>query len=1097
MSVRTPFAGHRPRRIAAGLVSRVARRTARGHFRSGKDCGIGARVGTALAGSVLILAGLGCGASPRSALPAGVTHLASDVLPERTGEGRLDGIPWSAVRPLLSAPAWTSDQRRAAARARQDLSLTRSPANLHRDALWSLGDGRLDRAVAELSEAEDAAPADAGISSDLAAALLARAAASQDPFSLVLALAASDRAVRHAPALAAARFNRAVALEQLSLRQQAGAEWQACRRVERSTAWTREDSARANAVRAPAQTAGNWPAEKATLAAAAGRQDNASVRAVVGRNRQRSREYVEEEALVAWAAATVEGRAAVARPWLSQARSVAGALAATGGDLAAATVAQIDRLERDPLRSAALLDLAAGLAAYGRGLELAHAGRFSAALGPFSLARRLLERQRSPFAGWARFHLGLCRYERLEYDAAQRLLRPLLVDAAPAAPSALLGRSRVLSALIDTIRGDPEAALASYRQALAQFQALGEEANIAKVGALAAGTLDVLGRPAEAWKFLHPALVEPATFGTPLIRFGTCEVADYLAAEQGELEVALQFQEEVLSSARASGSAYAQASALLRRAALLASLGRASSAAEDLARADALLAAVPDVHTRETLASDIQVVRGEMLVERSPRAAIALLDGAIASYRASQYNYRIRQALVLRARAEQELHLVAAARRDLLAAIQESERLRSTIVPIEERISYFDSLRSMFDAMVAFQVTQGDADDALIYAERARGRALLDWLRTEPGEPRIPRPPASAAASPSSAPLRRRLPADTVILEYWSLGEHLVLWTLQRSGASLQTVAVTADDLDLLVRRFLRAARAGNRSGLADASSHLYRLLIEPVADRLPPRCRIVFVPDGSLHALPFALLRDGRSGRFIIQDHAVSIAPSATLFVAGAASSPELPGLAKKVLYFADPAFDRTAHPELQQLPSARTQEMSALFPGSRVLVGAEATRRAFLAEAGRYEVIHFGGHALVSSQFPLFSQLLFAAEPGDPHAGIIYSRDILGRRFPRTRLAVLASCNTAAGRVSRTEGVESLARPFLAAGVKGVIASLWEVDDDQAALFFQRFYRHLARGEAAIDALQATELESLGQSSPQSTRPFSWAVFELIGSG
>jgi CHAT domain-containing protein len=170
-------------------------------------------------------------------------------------------------------------------------------------------------------------------------------------------------------------------------------------------------------------------------------------------------------------------------------------------------------------------------------------------------------------------------------------------------------------------------------------------------------------------------------------------------------------------------------------------------------------------------------------------------------------------------------------------------------------------------------------------------------------------------------------------------------------------------------------------------------------------------------------------------------------------------------------------------------------LFPGSRVLSDRAATRRVFLEEGGGFEIIHFGGHSLVNSEYPLLSQMLFAGVPDDPARGVLYSGDVLRQHFPRTRLVALASCSTAAGKVSRTEGVESLARPFLAAGVPAVVASLWDVDDVTTAEFFGRFYGHLRQTFDPAEALQKTQIESLEDPSEKVANPRTWGAFELIG--
>ncbi len=148
-----------------------------------------------------------------------------------------------------------------------------------------------------------------------------------------------------------------------------------------------------------------------------------------------------------------------------------------------------------------------------------------------------------------------------------------------------------------------------------------------------------------------------------------------------------------------------------------------------------------------------------------------------------------------------------------------------------------------------------------------------------------------------------------------------------------------------------------------------------------------------------------------------------------------------------------------------------------------------------GDFEIVHFSGHSVINWEFPLLSQMLFAAQPQDQSRGVLYSRDILPQRFEGTRLVVLASCDTAVGKISRTEGVENLARPFLASGVPMVIASLWKVDDEIAADFFKRFYHHLQEGFDTVGALRATQVESIERTSGRFASPYAWGAFELIG--
>src|SRR5439155_2746495 len=55
----------------------------------------------------------------------------------------------------------------------------------------------------------------------------------------------------------------------------------------------------------------------------------------------------------------------------------------------------------------------------------------------------------------------------------------------------------------------------------------------------------------------------------------------------------------------------------------------------------------------------------------------------------------------------------------------------------------------------------------------------------------------------------------------------------------------------------------------------LYGLLIQPVADLVGDSRRLVIVPQGVLHGVPFAALHDG--ARFLVERYEVVLAPSAS----------------------------------------------------------------------------------------------------------------------------------------------------------------------------------------------------------------------------
>jgi CHAT domain-containing protein len=148
-----------------------------------------------------------------------------------------------------------------------------------------------------------------------------------------------------------------------------------------------------------------------------------------------------------------------------------------------------------------------------------------------------------------------------------------------------------------------------------------------------------------------------------------------------------------------------------------------------------------------------------------------------------------------------------------------------------------------------------------------------------------------------------------------------------------------------------------------------------------------------------------------------------------------------------------------------------------------------------GDSEVIHFALHSVLDERFPLRSKLLFTKTT----AGALDSmsaNDIYGMKLSRTRLVVLSSCQTGAERYYKGEGMINLARPFIAAHVPLVVASLWPVESESSAEFMISFHRRRTREKTATAAaLAAAQREMLEGPDQRFSQPYYWAPFTLVG--
>src|SRR5439155_19810456 len=122
-----------------------------------------------------------------------------------------------------------------------------------------------------------------------------------------------------------------------------------------------------------------------------------------------------------------------------------------------------------------------------------------------------------------------------------------------------------------------------------------------------------------------------------------------------------------------------------------------------------------------------------------------------------------------------------------------------------------------------------------------------------------------------------------------------------------------------------------------------------------------VFAPDGDLQRLSFATLRNPDTGRFLIEERAILATPSASVFVAAATRIRASAGRPMdSALLVGNPAGSGDALSTQPALPGSESEAIAAgqFYPHREVLTGATATRTRFVESAGRYAVVHFGGH-------------------------------------------------------------------------------------------------------------------------------------------
>lgn len=994
--------------------------------------------------------------------------------------GELQGFPLIdhiAADPVASASEKAALPLRGLARV-ESLAAEASPDALHSLGLLRLAQGRFDTAVLSLQAAAARSLGNGEVESDLAAALLTRAEKENRPLDLVLAFEAADRSLAKGPVTSRALFNRAEALTRLHLRMRATEAWEAYLALEQYPAWRLEAAARLRVLEEPTLME-RWSEESPDLETAAARRDEEAVQEIVSRFPHPARLWVEEEVLREWAVAHGRNQEVRAARLLSIAKAVSEALALVTGDaLTRDSVAVILRATPESRNR-----LAAAHRAFGDGFSLYSNQQFIEARPLLEQAQRGLEAAGSPFRGWAVFYMAVCDHYS-NPDSAFRSYRRLRVSVPADRYPVLAGRTEWLMATIEVNRGRPEEGLQRYRSAFALLDASSGPQISAFVRMLQAEAYTSLGEIGTAWSERMAALAVIQRSGEPRRVHNVLYEAAEALLTQGHPAVALEYTDELERNAREWGNPTALTEAGLQKGRALDLLGRADEAVEVFRATQNSLSKMAVGPQRDRVDSTLALVQAEELVERDPRTAVEILSKALSTTMDNGYLFQITRMLTARARAFEALGDPGRAEEDYLRAIEEHERVRGGVREEQFRLSSFERAQAAFDEMIRLQVeTHGDAARAFGFAERSRSRLLLELVR-------------QPALSPED--VVAKLPLGVALIEYALLPDRLLVWVVRKGSLELVSIRRPAQTLSREIDLLRNAlARRGSDREIREAAAGLYDVLIRPLQPKLRREDLLVFVPDRTLVRIPFAMLFDQERERYLVEDHTIALAPSATLYLAAVARRQVLgeQSLAS-ALVVGDPAFDRARHFRLPRLREAKkeAEEVAQLYPGAELLTGEAATRRAFLEAAPRHSLIHFAGHALIHPVSPRSSMLLFAPE-GKEDSGALQAHDLVGQHFAQTEIVVLSACRTLEEEAGSRENLTGLAAAFLAAGPPVVLSGLWEAEDRATRSLMLAFHRSLRQGIDSASALREAQLQTLHGSPPDTRSPFFWAGFEVIG--
>jgi len=376
----------------------------------------------------------------------------------------------------------------------------------------------------------------------------------------------------------------------------------------------------------------------------------------------------------------------------------------------------------------------------------------------------------------------------------------------------------------------------------------------------------------------------------------------------------------------------------------------------------------------------------------------------------------------------------------------------------------------------------------------------------------------------------------TALVEY-NLGDsNLFIFTITKEDFDITPVPI--DSLFYThANRFCGSIRKLEMQEYLKYSNYLYKTIIQPVREKITSAEKIIIIPDGILHYIPFeALVAENQNTDqgldftkldYLINDYAISYHYSSSLLAGtltkqqkfkaanfigfapvfsssdndgyvlsskpGILDSTNLSNIALRSVTVDGKKF--TELPMSQKEVSSIVRLFEKNKGEAKGYFHNEATEENFKSEAvknNRY--IHIATHGLINEKKPALSGLIFSQTEDTTSAedGILYSGETYNLSL-NSDLVVLSSCESGIGLMVKGEGIMALTRGFLYSGASNILFSLWKVNDKPTSELMVKFYKNMFDQKDYASALRLAKLSMI--KNKNTAFPKNWSSFVLVG--
>jgi len=312
---------------------------------------------------------------------------------------------------------------------------------------------------------------------------------------------------------------------------------------------------------------------------------------------------------------------------------------------------------------------------------------------------------------------------------------------------------------------------------------------------------------------------------------------------------------------------------------------------------------------------------------------------------------------------------------------------------------------------------------------------------------------------------------------------------------------IAEKDLQAQLEQFREVLQNPRKTPLKLAQS-LYQVLIAPLAaDLIAAQAQNVMLAlDGRLRYIPFAALHDGQ--QYLVERFGLSVfteaardklkdRPAKAWQLAGLGLTEAMHG------FNALPSVEK----ELNSIIQNGTDDKEGILQGI-IYLNADFNRKNLSAVLDKgYPVLHIASHFIFQ---PTTDQNSFLLLGNGQELTLAEIRDAYD--FGKVDLLTLSACQTAmGGTYAKGQEIEGFGALAQKQGAKGVLATLWPVDDQSTGQFMQQLYRihtlnPVTKGQALRQAQQSfiAARKAMGAQAiypKYYDHPYYWAPFILMG--